>query len=103
MINIYYLPKTLISKIFLYLENPEAKLIKKFRGYNDDKYSMFSYLKYNRDHLPFNVWLNRYNLTSCYDIKSVSRYNLETYNDYEDLWEIIDELSIDSDFELDSI
>jgi hypothetical protein len=105
MINIYQLPDLLINKILLYLENPEAKLIKNFRGYNNVKYAMFSFLKYNRNHLPYGFWLSKYDVILGYPYNKIyiSKYNMQTYNDYEDLWETIDELSTDSDFDLDSI
>ena len=109
MMNISDFPKYIQNKIFMFLENYEARLIKDFKSVINPKYPLFSYLKYNREYLPYETWLQRFDLYSLhstynpYTTKSISKPNLETYNNFEEFWEVIDDMSSDDDFDKDSI
>ena len=65
--------------------------------------------KYDRDYLPYGTWLQRFELFpwhptyNPYTTKSISQYNLETYDYFEELWEVIDDMSSEDDFDKDSI
>lgn len=106
MININVLPKYLISKILQYLENPESILIKKFEGYIS-QYPMYSFLKYNRKHLPPEIWKYNYNILHYESYLSlfgkITSTNLQVYNDYEKFWEIVENIYPTSDSDADSI
>jgi len=100
MINIDNLPKFLISKILLYLENPESKIIKNFEGYKSG-FPMYSYLRYDRRYLPVEIWKYNYDMLHykyyCSLFKKVTLIKLEVYNDYEKLWEFVEDIYPSSD------
>jgi len=94
MININNLPKFLVSKILLYLDNPESKIIKEFDAYKFE-FPMYSYLRYDRTYLPPEIWKYNYNTLHnnyyCSSFKKVTFIKLEVYNDYERLWKIAED------------
>lgn len=93
MININNLPKFLINKILIYLENPESKIIKESEIYKCG-FPMYSCLTYDRRYLPPEIWKCNYNTLHynyyCSVFKKMTFNKLELYNDYERLWEIVE-------------
>ena len=83
------IPHNIISKILLYLSNPEIDILKTYDGYGG-KYPMYTYLNFDRGYLPSDWW---HLYMPYYKLGEYSYYekkNFITYHEYEDIWACTD-------------